>query len=64
MERIEPPGPSRIDRVLGAARAASDRAFCARTVDRLPGDVADRLDVDATALAASVRLGDGADGDC
>jgi len=43
-ERIEPPGPSRIERVLSAARSAFDRAFCARMVDRLPEDVADRLD--------------------
>jgi Domain of unknown function (DUF4158) len=33
-ERLEPPGPSRIDRVLGSARAAFEQ-FCAATVARL-----------------------------
>ncbi len=36
-ERLEPPGPSRIDRVLGAARAAFEQQFCAKTVVRLSG---------------------------
>jgi Domain of unknown function (DUF4158) len=34
-ERLEPPGPSRIDRVLGGARAAFEQQFCATTVARL-----------------------------
>jgi Domain of unknown function (DUF4158) len=34
-ERLEPPGPSRIDRVLGSARAAFEQQFCAATVARL-----------------------------
>lgn len=35
-ERVEPPGPSRIERIVGAAQAASEQRFCARTVARLP----------------------------
>jgi hypothetical protein len=34
-ERLEPPGPSRTDRVLGSARAAFEQQFCAATVARL-----------------------------
>ena len=34
-ERLEPPGPSRIERVLGSARAAFEQQFCAATVARL-----------------------------
>jgi hypothetical protein len=34
-ERLEPPGPSRIDRVLGSVRAAFEQQFCAATVARL-----------------------------
>lgn len=49
-ERIEPPSPSRVVRVLGAARAEADRVFCARTVDRLDLGVVARLE----ALAADV----------
>ncbi len=36
-KRIEPPAPSRIERVLGRAQEAFDRHFTARTVNRLPG---------------------------
>jgi len=43
-ERIEPPGPSRVDRILGTARAASERAFCERTVRRLTESMAERLE--------------------
>jgi hypothetical protein len=42
-ERIEPPGPSRIERILGSARAASEQAFCARTVERLPAATVAKL---------------------
>ena len=34
-ERLEPPGPSRVDRVLGSARAAFEQQFYAQTVARL-----------------------------
>ncbi|MGW3661480.1 DUF4158 domain-containing protein [Streptomyces sp. NPDC005151] len=36
--RIEPPG--RIDRIISAAQARADKAFCARTVERLGEPVA------------------------
>jgi len=40
-ERIEPPGPSRVERILGAAEALAERRFTARTAGRLtPGAVA------------------------
>jgi hypothetical protein len=42
VERIEPPG--RLDRVVAAARAAATSALCARTVSRLPAEVAERLE--------------------
>jgi hypothetical protein len=41
-ERIEPPG--RVERIVAGARAAAAEAFCARTVARLPDDVAGRLE--------------------
>lgn len=34
-ERLEPPGPSRIDRVLGSVQAAFEQQFCAATLARL-----------------------------
>ncbi len=34
-ERLEPPGPSRFERVLASARAAFEQQFCAETVARL-----------------------------
>lgn len=43
-ERLEPPGPSRIERVLGAARAAFEQRFTAVVVERLPVTAVDRLD--------------------
>jgi hypothetical protein len=42
-ERVEPPGPSRIERILGAAEAMFDRRFTARTVARLTPQAAARL---------------------
>ncbi|MFG2826814.1 Tn3 family transposase [Streptomyces sp. NPDC048434] len=33
--KIEPPGPTRIEKVLVAARGRWERAFCARTIERL-----------------------------
>jgi hypothetical protein len=38
VERIEPPGRTRIEKVLVAARNRWERAFCTRTIERL-GDV-------------------------
>ncbi len=39
--QIEPPGPSRIERILGTAEALSERRFTTRTAARLtPGAVA------------------------
>jgi Domain of unknown function (DUF4158) len=58
-ERIEPPGPSRVERVLGAAEALSERRFTARTAGRLtPGAVA-RLE---ELIAPGDPDGDAADG--
>jgi Tn3 transposase DDE domain len=42
VEHIEPPGC--LDRVVAAARAAATSALCARTVSRLPAEVAERLE--------------------
>ena len=41
-EHIEPPG--RIERIVGAARAAASDQFCATTLSRLGLDAADRLE--------------------
>ncbi len=41
-EGIEPPG--RLQRIIAGARAAANTAFCARTVARLPVEVAQRLE--------------------
>jgi hypothetical protein len=35
VDRIEPPGPTRVEKVLAAARNRWERAFCARTIERL-----------------------------
>jgi TnpA family transposase len=43
-ERLEPPGPSRVERLLGAARARAEHDFAARTAARLPGAVVARLE--------------------
>lgn len=51
-ERIEPPGPSRIGRVVAAAAAAAERQFCDRTVSALGGR--------SVALEALVGEGDDA----
>jgi Domain of unknown function (DUF4158) len=44
VQRIEPPAPGRIERVLGAAREAFDQHFTARTVARLSDEAIARLD--------------------
>ncbi|MGX1114872.1 hypothetical protein RKD37_000235 [Streptomyces ambofaciens] len=66
-DRIEPPG--RIERIVAAARARADRAFCARTVVRLGEVCAGRLldlvaegNEDGTALLASLKRDPGAVG--
>lgn len=41
---MEPPGPSRIERIVGAARAASEQQFCAHTVARLPTGAVSHLE--------------------
>lgn len=43
-EQIEPPGDSRVARVLGAARAGCDHEFTTRTVSRLSPDAIVRLE--------------------
>ncbi|MFJ1930471.1 MULTISPECIES: Tn3 family transposase [unclassified Streptomyces] len=35
VDRIEPPGPTRVEKVLVAGRNRWERAFCARTIERL-----------------------------
>ncbi|GAA2268141.1 Tn3 family transposase [Streptomyces atrovirens] len=66
-DRIEPPG--RIERIVAAARARADRAFCARTVARLGDVCARRLlelvaegNEDGAALLASLKRDPGAVG--
>jgi TnpA family transposase len=61
-QRIEPPGPSRVERVLGTARAAFEQQFTALVASRLPAATIARLEelvaaVDGQGLAA----GGGAD---
>ncbi|MFF5212189.1 Tn3 family transposase [Streptosporangium sp. NPDC000396] len=43
-ERIEPPRPAPIERLLGAAEAMFERQFTTSTVDRLPASAAARLE--------------------
>ncbi len=56
-ERIEPPGPSRLERLVGAARSAFEARFCERTVARLGQECARRLAglVQATDAAGPAR---------
>jgi hypothetical protein len=42
-ELVEPPGPSRVERVLGSARAGHDAQFTARTLSRLSDGATLRL---------------------
>ena len=42
-EQIEPPGPSRVERMLGTAETVSQRRFTTRTAARLTPDAAARL---------------------
>ena len=41
-ERVEP--PARVDRMIASAQATATAALCERTVQRLPAEVADRLE--------------------
>jgi hypothetical protein len=43
-QRIEPPGASRLDRILGAARSLFERRFTSSIVERLSAAAADRLE--------------------
>ncbi len=55
-ERLEPPGVTRLERMMRASRAAAEQRFCARTVGRLPEETAARLE----ALAGDDVSGRGA----
>ena len=50
-DRIEPPGPSRIERILGAADAMFERQFTSCTAGRLPQEA-------VTGLEALIAVGD------
>ena len=50
-EQIEPPGPSRIERILGTADAMFERQFTSRTAGRLPPEA-------VTGLEALIAAGD------
>jgi hypothetical protein len=43
-ERIEPPGGSRVERILGSTRASFERRFTATIVGRVPDSSAERLE--------------------
>ena len=43
-ERIEPPGPSRVERILGAGRSLFERRFTERSAERLPAVAVERLE--------------------
>jgi TnpA family transposase/ribosomal protein L17 len=43
-EKIEPPRPARIERLLGAAQAMFEREFTSATIQRLPAEVIARLE--------------------
>jgi hypothetical protein len=58
-ERVEPPGPSRVERVLAAGRAEAEERFCAQTVTRLSAETIERLEELAGAGRADVAGGRG-----
>ncbi|MET8509853.1 DUF4158 domain-containing protein [Streptomyces sp. NPDC004787] len=67
--KIEPPGRTRIEKVLVAARGRFEKAFCARTIDRLGGPGTVRLlalvaegNESGTALLAALKRDPGAVG--
>src|SRR5581483_6672091 len=43
-EKIEPPRPARMERLLGAAEAMFEREFTTATLGRLPAEVTSRLE--------------------
>ncbi|GGY47465.1 Tn3 family transposase [Streptomyces tanashiensis] len=67
--KIEPPGRTRIEKVLVAARGRWEKAFCTRTIERLGGAGTARLlalvaedSEDGTALLAALKRDPGAVG--
>ena len=44
VERLEPPGATRLERMMRASRAAAEQRFCAQTVARLPEETAAHLE--------------------
>ncbi len=58
-ERVEPPGASRIERVLGSARAGHDAQFTARTLSRLSDGAELRLAPSGRRRAGHGGLGGG-----
>ncbi|MET8828122.1 Tn3 family transposase [Streptomyces sp. NPDC004610] len=69
VERIEPPGRTRVGKALVAARNRWEREFCARTIERLGEVCVDRLlalvaegSDDGTALLAALKRDPGAVG--
>jgi hypothetical protein len=59
---LEPPAPSRLERILGAARAMVEERFCGQTVARLPPQAVERLEALA-AMASGEDLDGGGGGD-
>ncbi|MFF6862369.1 hypothetical protein [Streptomyces ardesiacus] len=43
-DRIEPPAPAKVDRLVGRANRAFEERFCRTTMERLPRATRDRLD--------------------
>ncbi|MFD4439619.1 Tn3 family transposase [Nocardia sp. NPDC058519] len=58
-ERIEPPTPGRIDRLIGSARAKFEKKFCERTVSRLGETSIERLNELVAVGAAPLSSGRG-----
>ncbi len=58
-QRIEPPGSSRIDRIIGSARALFERQFTAGILERLPAGAIEALErlIPPTAKDAVPRAG-------
>ncbi len=56
-EHFEPPALSRLDRVIGAGRAAAERDLCNRTIARLSASTAERLEALIAPTAADEATG-------
>ena len=58
-QRIEPPGPSRVERILNSGRAQFERRFTTGIVERLPAATSERLEQIAAPIedAASASIG-------